>query len=58
MTSTVVMIGLFGSVIVLGFLSQVFLGPDNMIEEASEKLLKDKTGFEADFSPPEKTEKR
>ena len=40
-----------GVVLVLGYSSTYFLGPDNPIEQEAEKILKDETGKDIDLSP-------
>lgn len=40
-----------GLAIVVGVVSQFFMGPDNPIEEIAEKIIESETGEKVDLSP-------
>ena len=42
---------LVGLAIIIGIGSRKFLKTDNIIEEAAERVIKDKTGYDIDLSP-------
>ncbi len=42
---------LVAAAVIGGIGSQFFLGPDNIIEEAAEKIIEQKTGIALDLSP-------
>lgn len=44
------------SAIVIGISSNYFLKEDNLIEEAAEEVIKEKTGFDIDLTPSSKEE--
>lgn len=36
---------------IIGYISSIFLGKDNPVEEECEKVIKDETGLDVDLTP-------
>jgi hypothetical protein len=56
MSGILITLGIVAAAVVLGVGSSYYLGDDNKVEEAAEKIIEDRTGINLDLSPssPEK----
>jgi hypothetical protein len=47
-------------ILAVGAAAQIFLGPDNVIEETAEQIIENRTGMDIDLSPstPEKDKEK
>lgn len=55
---TLVIIIALAALAAIGIVSQKFLGEDNVVEEAVEAIIKEKTGLDIDLSPKTIEEKK
>ena len=47
----IVLVILLSTILAIGFLSNIFFKPDNIIEEFAEALIKKETGLDIEISP-------
>lgn len=48
---SVFIVGVLVFVLVVGIVSSKYYGPDNIVEEISEKIIEEETGIDLDLSP-------